>query len=201
MTTEVNERDIVATEEMIRNLRAGTLQKVCYGIGAVSAALLVGASLLVWTWKHGNDPEALKEALRHMPPLTVNVKLDPDSRTVKLEQPAMVQLEPRSILSGIPGTGGNGGGGDSNDPAIQTSVTMFKTVAHGSGSVVTGWRFANGASKTPESQYCYYTHKDASGLQIKQDIGEDGTMVAGITGSADQRERFARCQWFSGNLG
>ena len=66
-----------------------------------------------------------------MPPLTVNVKLDPDSRTVKLEQPAMVQLEPRSILSGIPGTGGNGGGGDSNDPAIQTSVTMFKTVAHG----------------------------------------------------------------------
>ncbi len=152
MTTEVNERDIVATEEMIRNLRAGTLQKVCYGIGAVSAALLVGASLLVWTWKHGNDPETLKEALRHMPPLTVNVKLDPDSRTVKLEQPAMVQLEPRSILSGIPGTGGNGGGGDSNDPAIQTSVTMFKTVAHGSGSVVTGWRFANGASKTPESQ-------------------------------------------------
>ena len=81
--------------------------------------------LLVWTWKHGYLPEALKEALRHTPPLTVNVKLDPDSRTVKTEQPAMVQLEQRSILSGIPGTGGNGG---SNDPGNPVSVTVFKDV-------------------------------------------------------------------------
>jgi hypothetical protein len=196
MTDSVNERDLVATDEMIRNLRAGTFKKFAVGAGACGALLLVGASLLVWTWRHGNDPEVLKEALRHMPPLQVTVKLDPDSRTVKLEQPAVVRLEqPRSVLSNVP-TGNNG----SHDPAIQTSVTMFKTVAHGSGSVVSGWRFANGAAKAPESQYCYYTYENASGLHIKQDIGEDGTMLAGLTGS-DQRERFAQCKWFSGNLG
>ena len=80
MTTEMNERDVVATDEMIRNLRAGTFRKIATGVGICGALLLVGASLLVWTWKHGNDPEALKEALRHMPPLSVTVKLDPDSK-------------------------------------------------------------------------------------------------------------------------
>ena len=79
MSDTMHERDLVATDEMIRNLRAGTFRKVAIGIGAAGGALLVGASLLVWTWKHGNDPEILKEALRHMPPLNVTVKLDPDS--------------------------------------------------------------------------------------------------------------------------
>ena len=161
MTTEVNERDIVATDEMIRNLRAGTFQKIatvsaqCGGCCCWSAP-----RLLVWTWKHGNDPEALKEALRHMPPLTVNVKLDPDSRTVKLEQPAMVQLEPTSILSGNTRHWWQRRWWHSNDPAIQTSVTVFKDVqAWRRDQLMTGWKFANGAAKTPESQWCYYTER------------------------------------------
>ena len=60
----MNERDIVATDEMIRNLKAGTFKKVGIGIGAAGMGLLMGASLLVWTYRHGNDPEILKEALR-----------------------------------------------------------------------------------------------------------------------------------------
>jgi hypothetical protein len=107
---------------MIRNLRAGTLRRFVTGL-AQSRRLLVG-NLLARTWKHGTRNA---EGGAPAPPLrTVNVKLDPDSRTAKLAQPAMVQLEPRSIPSGIPGTGGNGGGGDSNDPAIQTSVVCSK---------------------------------------------------------------------------
>ena len=133
-----------------------------------------------------------------MPPLTVNVKLDPDSRTVKLEQPAMVQLEQRSILSGIPGTGGNGG---SNDPAIQTSVTVFKDVKYGEGSVMTGWNFANGAAKTPESQWCYYHVSVGAGSDISQTIGRNGAMRPAPSGVTDQAERFAKCQWFNGHLG
>ena len=76
---------------MIRNLKAGTFKKIAIGAASAAALLLVGASLLVWTCKHGNDPEALKEALRHMPPLTVNVKLDPDSK-VSLADGGVVRL-------------------------------------------------------------------------------------------------------------
>ena len=101
----IHERDIVATDEMIRNLRAGTFKKIAIGVGAAGALLLAGASLLVWTYKHGNDPEVLKEALRHMPPLTVTVKLDPDSRTVKLEQPAMVTLANPPVMPAAAATG------------------------------------------------------------------------------------------------
>ncbi len=66
--TVQHERDIVATDEMIRNLKAGTFKKAAIGAGVCGALLLAGASLLVWTYRHGNDPEMLKEALRHMPP-------------------------------------------------------------------------------------------------------------------------------------
>ena len=77
----MHESDEIATDEIIRNLRAGTFRKIATGIGVAGGALLVGASLLVWTWKHGNDPEAFKEALRHMPPLNVTVTLDPPARS------------------------------------------------------------------------------------------------------------------------
>ena len=41
MTTEVHERDIVATDEMIRNLKAGTFKKIAIGAGACGGLLLV----------------------------------------------------------------------------------------------------------------------------------------------------------------
>ena len=70
--SDMHERDIVATDEMIRNLKAGSFRKVATGVGVCGALLLAGgASLLLWTSKQGNDPEVLKEALRNMPPLTV----------------------------------------------------------------------------------------------------------------------------------
>ena len=138
----MHERDLVATDEMIRNLRAGTFRKVATG-GAAGALLLMGASLLVWAWRHGNDPEAFKEALRHMPPLNVTVTLDPASK-VTLAEGATVTLDRPSVLPAAAASGNN------NDPAIQTSVTVFKNVPYGHGEVVSGWRFANGAAKKPE---------------------------------------------------
>ena len=43
---------------MIRNLKAGTFKKTAIGAGVCGALLLAGASLLVWTYRHGNDPES-----------------------------------------------------------------------------------------------------------------------------------------------
>ena len=127
--SDMHERDIAATDEMIRNLKAGSFRKVATGVGVCGALLLAGAALLVWTSRQGNDPEALKEALRNMPPLTVTVKLDPDS-TVKLEQPAMVTLDRPPVSTG------SGAAKNNNDPAIQTTVTVFKTVKYGAGEII-----------------------------------------------------------------
>ena len=100
-----------------------------------------------------------------MPPLNVTVTLDPDSRVVKLAEGGTVRLTDSSTVrladgevrleqpSVMPRAAVNNG---SHDPAIQTSVTVFKTVKYGAGYVETGWKFANGAAKTPDSQYCHY---------------------------------------------
>ena len=195
MTDSVHERDLVATDEMIRNLRAGTFQKLAMGLGVGCGVLFLGAAILVSAWKTGNDPEVLKETLRHMPPLNVTVTLDPNSRTVKLEQPAMVTLAnpptfPQASL-----------GGGSHDPAIATSVTVFKTVEYGAGIIETGWNFANGAARTPEYQFCHYKQSVGDGGTALQTIGRNGVQAPSPANVKDQAERFAKCQWFNGNLG
>ena len=80
-----------------------------------------------------------------MPPLTVVVKLDPDSM-VKLEQPARVTLDRPSVLPPGPVADATK---NNNDPAIQTTVTVFKEVKYGTDSIITGWKFVNGAAKEP----------------------------------------------------
>lgn len=190
----MHESDEIATDEMIRNLRAGTFRKIATGIGVAGGALLVGASLLVWTWKHGNDPEAFKEALRHMPPLNVTVTLDPTSK-VTLAEGGTVRLEQNPLMP--PSASAQNG----NEPAIQTSVTVFKSVKHGSGLVYTGWDFPNGAAKKPKYQYCHLQKATVDGVSGMESVGRNGVMLPAPAGVTDQGERFAKCQWFNGDLG
>lgn len=213
--TVQHERDIVATDEMIRNLKAGTFKKTAIGAGVCGALLLTGASPLVWTYRHGNDPEMLKEALRHMPPLTVNVKLDPDSKVsladggvvrladgskVVLAEGGTVRLNSDSRASIMPRADINNGGG-SHDPAIQETVVVFRRVTHGQGSIETGWEFADGAAKTPNKQWCHYKQTLGDGNSVIQIIGWDGKQSPAPATVKDQSTRFTKCQWFSGGLG
>jgi hypothetical protein len=196
MSDNLHERDIVATNEMINTLRASTFRKYAFGSAAVLAVVFAGTAAVVWAAKSGNDPEHLKEALRHMPALQVQVKLDPDS-TVKLADGGTVTLAnppvfPQAAL-------GNGGG--SHDPAISTSVTVFKSVDYDRGYIVTGWRFANGAATKPDHEYCYYkvVKQDGSG-QIIENIADDGKLNQPPPGvlPLEHGVRFAKCQWFRG---
>jgi hypothetical protein len=193
MADTMHERDVAATDEMIRNLRAGTFRKVATGIGAAGGLLMLGAAILIGAWKQGNDPEAFKEALRHMPPLNVTVTLDPNS-TVKLAEGATVRLEQPSVM---PRAASAQAGG--NDPAIQTTVTVFKEVKHGNHSVQTGWDFPNGAAKKPERQFCHFRKVTVDGIWGVEDIGRNGVMLPAPAGVTDQKERFAKCQWFDGD--
>ena len=180
-TTEMHERDIAATDEMIRNLKAGTSAR-WRPASALRRPAAGGASLLVWTCKQGNDPEALKEALRNMPPLNVMVKLDPDSK-VTLADGGTVTLANPPVFPQAAMSGGNSG---SHDPAISTNVKVFKTIAHGTEEVITGWKFANGASTKPMHQYCYLK-KATSARRVIEDIGDDGVMGPTPPGVLDQR--------------
>jgi hypothetical protein len=195
--TPLHDREIVATDEMIRNLRAGTFKKIAIGTGVCGALLFCGAALLVWTWKHGNDPEALKEALRHMPPLQVSVKLDPNS-TVKLADGATVTIANPPVFNQAQT---NGGGSSNNDPAIATTVTVFKSVRHGDGMIYTGWDFPNGAATTPNRQFCYYNQQLGGGNEASQTVGWNGAIAPTPTGVRDQDERFAKCRWWNGSVG
>jgi len=193
-----HERDIIATDEMIRNLKAGSFRKIATGSAAILAVLLVGTAAIVWATKQGNDPEALKEALRHMPTLTVKlendtlkladntVKMDPDNNLVKLVNPPL-----------LPQVSGKG----SHDPAIQESVVVFKKVEYGQGFIETGWNFPNGAARTPDEQWCNYKQNIGPGNVAVQFVGRDGEISVPPAGVKDQTGRFARCQWFNGHLG
>jgi hypothetical protein len=147
-----------------------------------------------------------------MPPLEVVVKVDPNS-SIKLADGGVVKIDPSSTVriadggtvaleqgSLLPRAAMERGGG-SHDPAIQTSVTVFKTVSYGEGTVETGWRFPNGAAKSPEAQFCHYKQNVGDGGWGVQNIGRNGEILPAPKGVSDQRERFTKCQWFSGSVG
>jgi len=195
----LHERDIVATDEMIKTLKASTFRKYAFGSAAVLAVVFAGTAAVIWSAKSGNDPEHLKEALRHMPPLEVVVKLDPNA-TVKLADGATVTIANPPLFNQAQ-TKGGGSGRNNNDPAIGTTVTVFKNVEYGDGVIYTGWNFANGAATSPHEQFCYYSQSLSTGNSVRQSIGLNGVIEPTPIGVKDQAERFSRCQWWNGSLG
>jgi hypothetical protein len=83
------------------------------------------------------------------------------------------------------------------DPAIKTNVTVFKTLPHGDGQVVSGWVFPSGNAKSPSSQYCYYARDTDDGNSNRQELGKDGVILfaAGVA-PAEQADRFQKCHWW-----
>jgi hypothetical protein len=71
-------------------------------------------------------------------------------------------------------------------------------VKYGDGIIDTGWRYANGAAKTPFEQYCYYKERAGANTERKQDVGTNGTVLPAPPGVTDQAQRFSLCQWFNG---
>ena len=200
----MNERDIFATNAMIRNMRAGTFRKAATGVGVV----LAGAALTIWACKQGVDPEVLKETLRSMPPLTITVKIDPDSKVLLVNNKPVTEKPETPLIPDVI-TNPNNNKIESlstgphepaakPEPVIQTSVTVFKTVKYKTGSIMSGWTFPNGAATRPDHQYCYFTQNMTDGSEKRQDIARNGKMIESApSGVFDQSERMTYCQWFS----
>ncbi len=82
-----------------------------------------------------------------------------------------------------------------------TNYTIFKSVALGQGSVVTGWSFTSSEQAAPTRQYCYYV-QDAGldgGSQVKVDVAIDGQMLPNLKPRGfEPAAAAASCTWFDG---
>ena len=190
--SDMHERDMLATDEMIRNLKAGTFRKVATGIG-VSRCHAVGRRVPAdLDLRQGNDPEAFKEALRHMPPLNVTVTLDPDSKVTLAEVAWSGWSNHRCCRGGI---------GKGERSGHSNKGTVFKTVKYQGGEIVTGWKFPNGAARSRSTSTATSTSNPRWGRRgLTRHRRQRQTRC--YTGRRDRPEgTFSYCKWFNGELG
>jgi hypothetical protein len=145
------------------------------------------------------------------------MSLSPDSelklasgQSVKLDERAMLRLDPNSSIRVV---------GDlkvefphpsqeqlqmeaksKNDELPFTSYTIFKTVAYGSGKVVSGWKF-DLSDNRPKHQYCYYEQNIARGVSRSVTIALNGSPRS-VPPSSKLAVNFdgavANCIWYAG---
>lgn len=207
--------DANLAESLIREAKSAAFKSRAIGIGAAigipGLALSLGAAAMLWAHNQTVDPEMLKAALASMPALKVEgtVKADGELKiaegaTVKLRDGSTVKLADGSavtVTGTIPAQAqppiGLSPLKPDTDPAIKTNVTVFKTLPHGDGQVVSGWVFPSGNAKSPSTQYCYYAPDTDDGNSNRQDLGKDGVILftAGVA-PAEQAARFQKCHWW-----
>jgi hypothetical protein len=81
---------------------------------------------------------------------------------------------------------------------IEREVTVFSSVKHDAGTVVTGWNYRNGSGGVPFRQYCYYTAPNVDGSSTRIEIGSDGISLSQINMSLvpGPEEALEKCQWW-----
>jgi hypothetical protein len=81
-----------------------------------------------------------------------------------------------------------------------TNYTVFKTVTHGKGEVVTGWVFNSNEDLSPQREYCYYSETIRDGVSARVELATDGRLeLKGRSPpSVDRPSAAANCVWFGG---
>jgi hypothetical protein len=90
--------------------------------------------------------------------------------------------------------------GEMKTPAgdvIKREVTVFWSVTHELGEVVTGWKYADGRGGNPVRQYCYYSAPNADHSSRRVDIASNRIPSPNINGGLvpDLEGALAKCQW------
>jgi hypothetical protein len=180
--------------------RAAAAAFVCIGVGLAILFAAWGVSLL---WRHTTPEIAVRVAnpeLRLAPtgPLVVTqdkpfiiaepgpLKIEPPELIIKTEQ-----AQRPSVRSGDEDRTGAG-------EIIKREVTVFSSVRHGPGTVVTGWTYPDGKGGTPVKQFCYYTVPDSNNTSTKVDIAIDRTRHTEVNAYLvpDLEGALAKCQWW-----
>jgi hypothetical protein len=110
---------------------------------------------------------------------------------------SLEELKHRPIIAGNPGNHDK----TVNGNVITTQVTVFRSVPHDNGSVVTGWTYPDGASadQRPKVQYCYWTSERLGGTTstARIDIANDGVQLPNIGAGVPRLEdALKECVWW-----
>lgn len=80
-----------------------------------------------------------------------------------------------------------------------TNFTVFKGVSFDKGTVMTGWKFATSADKSPTEEYCYYAVRGSTpGFGVSINLGKNGRLDVPEEASKDFNvmAAFEKCVWF-----
>src|SRR5262249_49453155 len=89
----------------------------------------------------------------------------------------------------------------SRGDVIQREVTVFSSVKHGPGTIVTGWKYSNGSAGVPSAQYCYYTYSNADHSSTRIDIAQNNVPIplALFSSVPELEDANNKCQWYNAN--
>jgi hypothetical protein len=164
-------------------------------VGIAAVAIGMGILLAAWgislLWRYTPpeiriaNPEisvTQKEPFTIQPPPPF--KLDTTDLTIKAERPPAGSAK-----------GPNGETRTANGNVISREVTVFWSVTHEAGKVVTGWTYPNGHGGMPVVEYCYYYAAQIDGSFNRIDIARNRT-PSRVTGPVpDLQAALAKCQW------
>jgi hypothetical protein len=163
-------------------LRSGPFERVA-AVGFCAVA--IGAGILLAAW-------GISFLWKYTPPEITVTQRAP----FKLEQDKPFKLEQDKpfIAPSLP----NSDRKEAN--AIKREVTVFWSVTHGLGEVVTGWKYADGRGGNPVHQYCYYSAPNADHSSRRVDIASNRIPSPNINGGLvpDLEGALAKCQWRQG---
>jgi hypothetical protein len=165
--------------------RAAALGIAVFGVGT---GVLVAAWGISFLWRFAPTEIALRLA---NPELRVT-----QDKPFVFARPAPSEVEPGELVAkkGLEASTPSG-------EVIKREVTVFSTVKHETGNVVTGWNYKNGAGRVPISQYCYYSASSGIDQSITRvDIALNGVAAKQISSALvpDLQEALAKCQWWQG---
>ncbi|TDR90031.1 hypothetical protein [Enterovirga rhinocerotis] len=188
----------IKADARILNAKAAFWRLAGWALVCAMIGIGVGAALVGWTYSRGGTEAVDSEKVARAVAAALG--------TVTLKTEGTVKLDPESRLAASPPaevprpTEGQLGQGQqpASQGAVNTAFTVFKTVPHAGGHVVTGWNFESSEQKAPGRQYCYYSEQIDGGAKITVDLGEDGrqNMQARSRGAMDPANAWTNCVWF-----
>jgi hypothetical protein len=165
-------------------LRPGLVERAAataIGTVGIGASILLAAWGISLLWRY-TPPEIV---VRQDKPFVLAppepLKIDPDTPTLKVEPPP--PLLDRRVERDAKTPEGD---------VIRREVTVFFTVKHRTGFVVTGWKYRDGSGGVPVSQFCYYSAPNIDHSSTRIDIASDGARLfdASLSLVPDWKERW-----------
>jgi hypothetical protein len=158
-------------------------------IGIVALAIGIGILLAAWgislLWRY-TPPEI---TVKQDGPFTIQppapLKIDPAELIIKKEQ------SPAGSTKGVDGETKTAAG-----DVLKREVTVFWSVTHGAGQVVTGWSYPGGRGGVPVVEYCYYDVAQIDGSFNRINIARNRTPSSGAGLVPDLQAALAKCQWW-----